>query len=78
MTRDTCSHRLRPPLPTIPHNIRYVNYAGDALSNALLLSLLSEVAIAQRTCQTICHCSAKLLSPACDCTALLAVTPARS
>jgi hypothetical protein len=29
-------------------------------SRLSLLSLLSEAAIAQRSCQTICHCSANL------------------
>jgi hypothetical protein len=33
------------------------------------LSLLSEVAIAQRTRQPICHCSANLPPPACGCAA---------
>jgi hypothetical protein len=53
---------LRSP-SAIPHSIHYVNRISSPLGAlAGYVSRLTEVAIAQRRCQPICHCSAKLPS----------------
>jgi hypothetical protein len=48
-------------LPSIADNERYVNHILQHPEDTLL-SRLSEAAIAQRSCQPICHCSAKVPS----------------